>query len=74
MRRLIDKGFSKMSFRLAAALMLSLANAAWAGDTIRIGFVSTFSGPAAAIGNDARMGLNWRSITSAAKWTAGRSK
>ena len=57
MRRLIDKGFSKMSFRLAAALMLSLANAAWAGDTIRIGFVSTFSGPAAAIGNDARNGF-----------------
>jgi len=56
-RRLIDKGFSKMSFRLAAALMLSLANAAWAGDTIRIGFVSTFSGPAAAIGNDARNGF-----------------
>ena len=46
-----------MSFRLAAALMLSLANAAWAGDTIRIGFVSTFSGPAAAIGNDARNGF-----------------
>src|SRR6516165_11277463 len=46
-----------MSFRLAAALMLSLANAAWAGDAIRIGFVSTFSGPAAAIGNDARNGF-----------------
>ena len=49
--------FLKTSFRLAAALMFSLANAAWAGDTIRIGFVSTFSGPAAAIGNDARNGF-----------------
>jgi len=37
--------------------MLSLANPAWAGDSIRIGFVSTFSGPAAAIGNDARNGF-----------------
>ena len=47
----------KTSFRFAAALMLSLANPAWAGDTIRIGFVSTFSGPAAAIANDARNGF-----------------
>ena len=37
--------------------MFPLANAAWAGDSIRIGFVSTFSGPAAAIGNDARNGF-----------------
>ena len=47
----------KMSLRFTAALMLSLANPAWAGDSIRIGFVSTFSGPAAAIGNDARNGF-----------------
>jgi len=46
-----------MSLRFTAALMLSLANPAWAGDSIRIGFVSTFSGPAAAIGNDARNGF-----------------
>jgi len=47
----------KTSFRIAAALLFSLANPAWAGDAIRIGFVSTFSGPAAAIGNDARNGF-----------------
>ena len=52
-----EEGFLKTSFRLAAALMLLLASPAWAGDTIRIGFVSTFSGPAAAIGNDARNGF-----------------
>ena len=44
----------KTSFRLAAALMLALSSPAWAADTIRIGFVNTFSGPAAAIGIDAR--------------------
>src|SRR6516162_7265191 len=51
------EGSLKTSFWFATGLMLSLANAAWAGDTIRIGFVSTFSGPAAAIGNDARNGF-----------------
>jgi branched-chain amino acid transport system substrate-binding protein len=44
----------KASFRFALALMLSLSRPAWAADTIRIGFVNTFSGPTAAIGNDAR--------------------
>ena len=41
----------------AAALALSslaLSNPALAGDTIKIGFVSTFSGPTAVIGNDMR--------------------
>ena len=51
------EGFLKTSFRIAAALLFSLTNPAWAGDAIRIGFVSTFSGPAAAIGNDARNGF-----------------
>ena len=44
----------KTAIRIAGALVLSLSSAASAGDTIKIGFVSTFSGPAAAIGNDAR--------------------
>jgi branched-chain amino acid transport system substrate-binding protein len=44
----------KKSFWLAGATALALANPALAGDTIKIGFVSTFSGPAAAIGNDMR--------------------
>src|SRR5579872_3342440 len=44
----------KSAFWLAGAMALALANPALAGDTIKIGFVSTFSGPAAAIGNDMR--------------------
>ncbi len=42
------------AFWLAGAMALALANPAFAGDTIKIGFVSTFSGPTAAIGNDMR--------------------
>jgi branched-chain amino acid transport system substrate-binding protein len=41
----------------AAALALSslgLSSPAFAGDTIKIGFISTFSGPTAVIGNDMR--------------------
>jgi branched-chain amino acid transport system substrate-binding protein len=41
-------------FWLAGATALALANPALAGDTIKIGFVSTFSGPTAVIGNDMR--------------------
>lgn len=44
----------KTAFRLVGATLLVLANPAVAGDTIKIGFVSTFSGPAAVIGNDMR--------------------
>src|SRR5690348_4421248 len=44
----------KTSFWLAGAAALTLASAAQAGDTIKIGFVSTFSGPTAVIGNDMR--------------------
>ena len=44
----------KMAFWLAGATALALANPAAAGDTIKIGFVSTFSGPVAVIGNDMR--------------------
>jgi branched-chain amino acid transport system substrate-binding protein len=47
----------KAAFRLAGALALSLSSPGWAGDTIKIGFVNTFSGPSAAIGNDARNGF-----------------
>src|ERR1700730_12001856 len=39
---------------LAGATVLALANPAKAADTIKIGFVSTFSGPTAVIGNDMR--------------------
>src|SRR5947209_6661502 len=39
---------------LAGAMSLALANSATAADTIKIGFVSTFSGPTAVIGNDMR--------------------
>jgi branched-chain amino acid transport system substrate-binding protein len=44
----------KTAFWLAGAAVLALSQSASAGDTIKIGFVSTFSGPTAAIGNDMR--------------------
>jgi branched-chain amino acid transport system substrate-binding protein len=44
----------KSAFWLAGATVLALANPADAADTIKIGFVSTFSGPTAVIGNDMR--------------------
>jgi len=44
----------KTAFWLAGAAALVLASPAIAGDTIKIGFVSTFSGPTAVIGNDMR--------------------
>jgi branched-chain amino acid transport system substrate-binding protein len=44
----------KSAFWLAGATALALASPAVAGDTIKIGFVSTFSGPTAVIGNDMR--------------------
>jgi branched-chain amino acid transport system substrate-binding protein len=44
----------RVAFWLAGATVLALASPALAGDTIKIGFVSTFSGPTAVIGNDMR--------------------
>ena len=44
----------KTAFWLAGATALALAHPAAAADTIKIGFVSTFSGPTAVIGNDMR--------------------
>ncbi len=44
----------RTAFWLAGAAVLALATPAAAGDTIKIGFVSTFSGPTAVIGNDMR--------------------
>jgi branched-chain amino acid transport system substrate-binding protein len=49
----------RTAFRLAGAMALALAqpvlmNPVLAADSVKIGFVSTFSGAAAAIGNDAR--------------------
>src|SRR5437868_11805136 len=49
----------KTAFWLAGATALALASPAlsspaFAGDTIKIGFVNTFSGPTAVIGNDMR--------------------
>jgi branched-chain amino acid transport system substrate-binding protein len=44
----------KTAFWLAGATALALANPAHASDSIKIGFVSTFSGPTAVIGNDMR--------------------
>jgi branched-chain amino acid transport system substrate-binding protein len=47
----------KRAFWLAGVMALALAQPAAAGDTIKIGFVSTFSGPTAVIGNDMRNGF-----------------
>jgi len=44
----------KTTFWLAGATVLALAAPAMAADSIKIGFVSTFSGPTAVIGNDMR--------------------
>src|SRR6201989_2143946 len=44
----------KRAFWLAGVTALALAQPAIAADSIKIGFVSTFSGPTAAIGNDMR--------------------
>src|ERR1700712_1833703 len=44
----------RTAFWLAAAAGLALAGTARAGETIKIGFVSPFSGPTAVIGNDRR--------------------
>src|SRR3954470_6870580 len=44
----------KTAFWLAGATALVLAQPALAADTIKIGFVSTFSGPPAVMGNDMR--------------------
>jgi len=44
----------RTAFWLAGATALALTYPAAAGDTIKIGFVSTFSGPTAVIGNDMR--------------------
>src|ERR1700704_2549383 len=41
----------------AAALALSVAPAAAQQKTVKIGFIGTFSGPAAALGNDKRNSL-----------------
>src|SRR5258708_15958692 len=44
----------RTAFWLAGATVLALANPAVAADSIKIGFVSTCSGPTAVIGNDMR--------------------
>jgi len=44
----------RTAFWLASAMALALVPPANAADSVKIGFVSTFSGAAAAIGNDAR--------------------
>src|SRR5260370_15649793 len=44
----------RTAFWLAGATALALATSATAADSIKIGFVSTFSGPTAVIGNDMR--------------------
>ncbi|MGY8635426.1 ABC transporter substrate-binding protein [Bradyrhizobium sp. 14AA] len=44
----------RTTFWLTGVAAFALAQPAAAGDTIKIGFVSTFSGPAAIVGNDMR--------------------
>jgi len=47
-----------MTTRLAVALLLALSGAAHAADKVKVGFMSTLSGPAAGIGTDIRDGFN----------------
>jgi len=47
-----------MTKRLCAAALLVLACNAYAADKVKVGFVSTLSGPAAGIGTDIRDGFN----------------
>jgi branched-chain amino acid transport system substrate-binding protein len=44
----------RTAFWLAGVTALALVHPATAGDTVKVGFVSTFSGPTAVIGNDMR--------------------
>src|SRR5213593_1908060 len=44
----------RSAFWLAGATALALATPAMAANSVKIGFVSTFSGPTAVIGNDMR--------------------
>src|SRR5213082_3772543 len=44
----------RTAFWLAGATALALAGPAYAGEPIKIGFINTFSGPTAVIGNDMR--------------------
>src|SRR5580704_17300313 len=54
-KRIEEEGHPmKTVFWLAGATALALSYPAAAADTIKIGFVSTFSGPTAVIGNDMR--------------------
>jgi branched-chain amino acid transport system substrate-binding protein len=47
-------GAAALAFSSLALSSLGLSSPALAGDTIKIGFISTFSGPTAVIGNDMR--------------------
>jgi branched-chain amino acid transport system substrate-binding protein len=54
-RKAMREGITmRTALLLAGAAALALASPALAGDSIKIGFVSTFSGPTAVIGNDMR--------------------
>jgi branched-chain amino acid transport system substrate-binding protein len=53
-QKLTEGETMKTSFWLAGVAAFVLAQSAYAADTIKIGFVSTFSGPTAVIGNDMR--------------------
>jgi branched-chain amino acid transport system substrate-binding protein len=47
-----------MTARLVGVLLLVLANATQAADKVKVGFMTTLSGPASAIGTDIRDGFN----------------
>ena len=51
-------GLKSLRFTLTAAAMLSLAASAMAADKVKVGMLSTLSGPGAALGIDIRDGFN----------------
>ena len=56
-----------MTMRLLAVVFLVLTSAAQAADKVKIGFMTTLSGPAAGIGTDIRDGFNLALKTSGGK-------
>jgi branched-chain amino acid transport system substrate-binding protein len=64
----------KSALLLGAALALGPGPAIAQSKSVKIGFVSTFSGPTAVMGNDMRNSLSSHGTILAAKWAASQSR
>ena len=63
-----------VSVAIAAALGCCWAAGAQAEDNLKVGLITTLSGPAAVLGQQARDGFRSRSRISAARWAAATSR